>query len=53
MIVVTANPLNKPAPANHKGSIAATRVAYAENIMKNALLIFSFQSGKCISNGFI
>ncbi len=41
MIVVNAKPLNRPAPAQYSGIIAATRVRYAERIIEEALLILS------------
>src|SRR3989338_3100841 len=44
MIVVRANPLNNPAPANPKGSMATTIVAYAPKIIKKAFFILFFQS---------
>ena len=37
-IVVNAKPLNKPAPAQNKGSMAATIVIKAPKIINNALL---------------
>ena len=42
MIVVTANPLSSPAPANTRGNIATNVVKKDPMIMKKAFLIFCF-----------
>ena len=43
-IVVIANPLNKPAPANHNGIIAEVVVTYAVMIIKMPFFTLFFQS---------